>query len=47
MITLIYRDELGRLCRKPCGTVEAAFDQAWGLLRLEPLRQFVELVLTL
>lgn len=46
MITLIYRDHTGRSCRKSMDTVAAAFDVAWGLLRLEPFRQFVELVTT-
>lgn len=47
MITLIYKDDRGRICRKSMDSVDAAFDLAWGLLRLEPFRQFAELLQTL
>jgi hypothetical protein len=42
MITVVYRDDLGRVCRKECSSVGAAFELCELLISLEPFRWFAE-----
>lgn len=44
MITLIFKDDRGRVCRKQCASVGSAFELAGLLLRIEGLRHLAEMV---
>jgi hypothetical protein len=39
VITLVFKDERGRVCRVAMPTMGSAFSRAWLLLKVEPYRQ--------